>query len=431
LARLPRAALAAWTTIALVGCSSGNEGAPAAESRPIGDVASVDRFIGALAAAMCDWQFRCCSLPEVDYIGSSSYLTPSECRPMTELQLRTQLGELRGAVFTGRMGLDSKVAASCVANFSEGSCATLALPQDPWTRLAECLDPFVGQVPAGAPCRLRDECETGSLCVPGGTGARGNLLKTPEGLSAPRKLRYAGSVTGACLTYASEGELCRDFGDCAPGLYCRADTSVCARPALEGEPCQSADPNGLPAIERPCDDADGWLTCRGGMCGRLPQSGEPCLGDGAHPPCDPDPSLALVCVGARFNGPGVCQPRASAGQACGSDGLAPCDIGLTCNGADGVASLGTCGPAPVAGASCAFPSACGFGAVCDSDTVVCAAGKALRDGMACATGADCASLVCSESAPGVGGCASPVLVRIACTGEAPAAPPTSDGGAAP
>ena len=162
-------------TIALIGCSSADEGAPAGDSRAVGDVASVDRFIGALATAMCGWQFRCCNLPEIDGIGSSSYLSPSECRPITELQLRTQLGELRAAVFAGRMGLDSTVAASCVANFSEGSCATPALPEDPWTRLADCVDPFVGEVRAGAPCRLRDECETGSLCVAGGPGAVGNL----------------------------------------------------------------------------------------------------------------------------------------------------------------------------------------------------------------------------------------------------------------
>src|SRR5207245_10628694 len=106
--------------------------------------------------------------------------------------------------------------------------------------------------------------------------AVGNLVKTPEGLSGPRKLRYAASVTGACVTYASEGGLCHTSGDCAPGLYCRADTFVCARPALEGEPCVSADPTGLATIERPCDDGSGWLTCRGGICSRPPGAGQPC-----------------------------------------------------------------------------------------------------------------------------------------------------------
>ena len=348
---------------------------------------------------------------------------------MTELPLRTQLGELRGAVFAGRMGLDSKVAASCVATFSEGSCATPVLPQDPWARLSECSTRSrarCGPVRPAAARRMRD----GQPVRSRRTGGRGNLLKTPEGLSAPRKLRYAASVTGACLSYASEGEPCRDFGDCAPGLYCRADTSVCARPPSRARLARAPIPMGCRRSSAPATMPPGGSPAGAGCAGVFPRQASH-----ASRTVPIRSAIPTLRWGLFESVRGSTRPASASRAPLRASPVAatvwrPARSGSPATGPTAWRTWGG-GPAPVAGAACAFPSACGPGTVCDSDTAVCAAGKALRDGMACATGADCASLVCSESAPGAGVCASPVLVAIACDGDAPAAPPATDAPAAP
>jgi hypothetical protein len=369
---------------------------------------------------MCDWQFRCCTLPEVDAIGGSSYVTPADCRPATVLGLETLLGEARAAATVGNVTLDPARATACLHTFDGASCSSPAFPQDPWMRFAGCPDPFVGQVAAGAPCRLRDECAPGARCVPSGQPYDTIFERTPEGLTALPTIQYAMDVFGSCIPYVVEGDQCRTTNDCAPGLYCRPDSFVCARPAAVGEVCLSASPLGVPAITRPCDDARGSVICDGGVCGRLPRAGEPCNGDGLRPACDPDSSLALACVGSAFNGTGICEPLGQTGAICGGDGLAACGPALACVGADGSTQFGACGRPPALGEPCAFPAFCGPGTVCDADTATCTRTKAQRDGTSCSTGADCASLTCVERAPGVGMCGTPVIDHIACTGVAPA-----------
>jgi hypothetical protein len=394
----------------------------------------VDDFISALASAMCDWQFRCCSLPEIDVIGNSSYVTPSDCVPETELGLETTLGPARAAAAAGRVILDPARAAACVDAFAHGSCSSQTMPQDPWLRYYGCVDPFVGRVPSGGACGVRDECVPGSRCVAGGQLTDNDFDETPEGLTAFPTIRTATSVAGACLPFVAEGEPCRVTGDCAPGLYCRGDTFVCAQPANEGEPCQAIGFREPPVLPRPCDDATQALVCAGGTCGRPPLAGDPCLSpDGRRPSCDPDPSLQLVCVGASFNGDGICEPAGKPGDPCGSDGLPTCVLGLACIGADGSTRLGACGSPPGLGEACGFPGACGAGTVCDADSAMCVIGKARRDGAACSTGGDCASLACLEDSAGGGVCSGPLASPIACTGAMPAAAaitPTVDGGPA-
>jgi hypothetical protein len=415
LPRVARASAAALAAAAVASCTAGSSAGSASAVR------AVDDLIAPLAAAMCGWQFRCCSLREIDSVGGSSYLTPAECNAVMALELRTTLADARAAVLAGRLALDAARAAACLGVFTDGSCSSPAFAEDQWGHFGACPDPFVGQVPIGAACTLRDECTAGSRCVPGDQSVDPVANETPEGVVAVPTIRAASTIVGACLPYVAEGETCRATPDCAPGLYCRGDTFVCGRPAAEGEPCQARSPRGFPGILRPCDDAHASLVCSGGTCNRLPRAGEPCLGDGIRPDCDPDPSLALQCVGDAFNGSGICQPPGRAGDVCGGTGLPTCAIGLACLGADGATQIGACGPPPGLGGACGFPAACGPGTVCDADTGTCRRGKVQRDGTTCSTGADCASLDCLEYGMGGGACSAPILDRIGCTGADPAA----------
>jgi hypothetical protein len=384
-------------------------------------VGAVDDFIAALARAMCAWQFRCCNLTEIDGLSVSSYLTEADCRWATELSLGTWFASARASVADGRLSIDPGVADACVQRFAAGGCAAEGLPAvDPFGQIMLCADPFVGRVPEGSLCWMADECAPGSRCVLGGQVSNGAAALTFEGLSAlpTVALEVQLSGPGACLAYVPEGGRCRVTYDCAPGLYCRGVDFVCAKPAGAGQPCHPlVDPTGIPSIGPPCDDATQTLICAGDVCGHLPEAGEPCLADGSsRPPCDPDAVPALACVGAGFNGPGICETLGALGAACGPEGLAPCAIDLTCIFDAATPELGTCGPLPGPGESCELAQTCAAPDVCDPDTSTCGPGGARHDGEPCLKDNDCASENCFVNADG-GTCGLPTYGSIACTGR--------------
>jgi hypothetical protein len=284
--------------------------------------------------------------------------------------------------------------------------------------LALCRDPFVGMVPVGSLCTLRDECVPGSRCVQGGFEMDATGAPTPEGVSSFSTAVIPSAFVGSCLAYAANGERCRTTLDCAPGFYCRGDDHVCARPAGAGEACLPVNsPLGFTVAGIPCDDVTQSLACLGEVCGRLPRDGEPCIGDGVHPPCDPNPGLALACVGGDFNPPGICEKLAATGAACGASGLAPCAVELACLAGDASFGLGTCGPPPKAGEPCALDGACAVPSVCDSDTQLCMPGGMQHDGQGCAKGSDCASLTCVPTSVDGGTCSPPQSNPIGCIGR--------------
>jgi hypothetical protein len=389
-----------------------------------------DEFVSALASRMCTWSFQCCSLADIDLIGSSAYVTLPECRPAMERQLRVWYGDARAAALEGRVTIDTKMAEACLRRFQDAGCPPVtSAGEGPWEMLQSCRDPLVGHVPTGHFCRLRDECEAGSRCVMGGAPMDTALEVTAEGVRGLPALQPA-AMLGSCVAWAGEGDGCTDVTDCAPGLFCRRDDSVCARPAALGEPCVARDPRSLlPQVLLPCDDTVSSVICVDDLCSRLPRADEPCLIDGFHPPCDSDPTLALGCVGTSFNGSGICKPMGQSGDLCGPDGLPACRAGLSCLPPDGGSGLGVCGPRPKLGEPCDSNGACAEGA-CDLDAWLCAVNKRGRDGTQCQRASDCASNNCGTYLPLDGGtCLPPMLNFPTCTtGNSGAASDVSDGG---
>lgn len=425
-------------TLATVGCENadkdtprrGDGGADASDGGADGTdagapAAAVDDFIDSLARAMCAWQFRCCSLAEIDSISASTYLTEADCVPQTVISLHTWFGDARASVTENRMALNPASAAACIADFAAGACSSPIASFDPWTRFQLCPDPFVGEVPVGGRCFLRDECVPGSRCVGGGVMVDNGPTVTPEGVSSLPNVSSMVSGLGSCIAYIQEGQRCDVTGDCNPGLYCRSADSVCARPAEQGDPCEVVtDANNNSIVILPCNDTVKTVICAADdVCARLPRDGEPCLQSNGNPLCDPDPTLALSCVGIGIDGNGICKKPGQMGDACllspdEASGLPPCDTALTCASSDPTqTALGTCGPSYGLGAECPRGQGCLPPAVCDDQKGVCTAPGTKRDGEICVSDVDCASLVCSMNfATGI--CSmSPNLRMVFCIGQ--------------
>jgi hypothetical protein len=389
-------------------------------------LAAVDAFISGLAQAMCAWQFGCCSLAEIDSISGSSYLTEADCLWATSQSLATWFGNARASVGDNRSSLDAPLADACVQRFQSGACASPSLPAlDPFSLLQLCADPFVGRVPVGSLCQVADECVPGARCVQGGQTTNSIAGMTTEGLSPIPNISYVISLQGSgfCQAYVPEGGKCRVTVDCAPGLYCRGIDFVCAKGAGVGEPCHPLnDPTGIPSVGPPCDDSARTLVCMGNVCGTLPRAGEPCLADPAgRPPCDTDAEPPLACVGAGFNGSGICEPVGKLGDACGTDGLAPCAADLACMRDATTPDVGTCSLAPALGEVCEVDEPCATPNVCSDDTATCAPSGAGHDGEPCLHDIDCASLNCFVNSTG-GSCGASPNATVACTGRGAVSP---------
>jgi hypothetical protein len=405
------------------GADAADGGADGAEAGA--PVAAVDDFIDSLARAMCAWQFRCCSLAEIDAIGTSTYLTEADCIPSTVISLHTWFGDARASVIENRMALDPASAAACVADFAAGTCVTpSASASDPWARFQQCPDPFVGEVPMGARCFVRDECVPGSRCVGGGVMVDNGPTVTPQGVSSLPSVSSMASGIGSCIAYIQEGERCDVTVDCNPGLYCRSADSVCARPVEQGDPCEVVtDANNNSILILPCNDTVKTVICTSDVCARLPREGEPCLQNNGNSLCDPDPTLALSCVGIGIDGNGICKKPGQMGDACllsfdRTGGLPPCDTGLTCTSSDPTQTqLGTCGPPYGLGVACPLGQGCLPPAVCDEQKDVCTTQGTKPEGEICTNDVECASLSCSmSSATGVcSGPPNPLGVR--CMGQ--------------
>ncbi len=361
-----------------------------------------DQFVVDLAGAACKWQFNCCSLPQIDLLGTSAYLTETDCQWYTELLLRDRLLDVRAAVAVGRISMAPELAKACLESFATGGCAGPTQDVDPWVLLSSCRDPFVGRVAAGERCFVSNECTTGSQCVNAASFNTGMIPLTPQGVSAARTVAGIAPLVGTCLPYLEKGERCRSSEECAPMLYCRRPAYVCAAPSGPGETCKiEMDQNGELRDAILCDDATQNLVCGTGMCRRLPRDGEPCFQESFFL-CDPDPVLALSCVGQGFNGPGVCKTAGPLGAACGSDGLPPCAFGLACLAPDDN-QIGTCGQPPSNGERCPVDGRCVSPAVCNFLNQTCMVPGKVRDGDACMVDNDCVSLTCATEGNGLPG----------------------------
>ncbi len=112
----------------------------------------------------------------------------------------------------------------------------------------------------GEPCSIDDDCESGLYCPPVGMAG--------EGECTPR-----GNTGAACEAALLAG------GDCAEGLWCDPDASVCGAPSEANASCDAAQPNSC-AAGLDCDDV-------GQIC--LPQAA-----GGAN--CAEDVDCATFCA---------------------------------------------------------------------------------------------------------------------------------------
>ncbi len=190
----------------------------------------------------------------------------------------------------------------CVA----GSCAPLAD--------AGCAEGCAARIKTGEPCTGQGvECaEAEATCVGGRCQVRPYVLR--------------------------EGETCREFSDCRPGLYCKGarggatGAGRCTRQAAIAEPCTVLDFGVCPA------DA----ACVNSRCRRLAAAGESCAG----------PFLCkgfLRCVpAAGEKRGGTCVPDSVVGQ--------PCGPSLAC--AASFCAAGTCVPLAGGGQPCQVSEQC-------------------------------------------------------------------------
>lgn len=233
---------------------------------------------------------------------------------------------------------------------------------------------------------------------------------------------------GALTPLVEEGGACAQAWDCVAPLRCEADpidgnALACLPPALEGERCAEAPPDGQQSA-RTC--AAG-TTCVLSICTRRVDENEPC--DPAGVPC----AEGLVC-----SPEAVCAPPGPMDAPCAAD--LHCEEGLVC------APGGTCAPATALladGEPCVegSPPCAGLCSVCrpDEDTSwrcldrgdvddPCASLDHCREGLYCATDTSrCAPYrrlgeACDGDDPCEGG--------LACTDQDPPGAP-ADAGVAP
>ncbi len=206
------------------------------------------------------------------------------------------------AIAKGRVTFDATGAGACVAAFqqrvSQGNCwgqIDLNQPGPPIFGASACQGVITGLQPAGAPCAVDFECQSGLTCV-GWTGATDGTCAMPGSAGAPcEQAPDAGSAL-----YLDWG-----FGDhpsCAAGAYCV--TPTCQAQVAPGAPCTSDTACASPMV------------CLLGAC----SAGGP-SNDGG--PCDSksDCQEGLYCAPSDGGAAGACTPREPLGAGCsgGSD----------------------------------------------------------------------------------------------------------------
>jgi hypothetical protein len=384
--------------LAAAGCGSNGTG-------------DVDSFITSMASAECDWEFRCCTDPEIKQAYDSKYATMEDCVPYWTLKFENQLFLDRLAVREGRLKVESAHAAACLGQLTSKQCnpkpGAVIPPVDPMMMDA-CLNVFIGSTAVGDSCIYTHECVDGARCVGDAEAV----------------------ARGVCVPYQEENDICNSDADCDPkviDLYCALDDYHChVRSPLGGQCAYTTDSGtkSLP-LRLECKTKPNNLYCDAvsSTCKQLPSDGEACLSPlppGVSSACDPDPALQLVCDASGGGSTGVCRAPGNVGDDCSTRA---CATGLYC---DSSTTVRICKSLPDFGQDCSFsgtckkPYYCNFSkspAVCDQPasvgedctSVTCDTGLTcdpttrlcktlLPDGANCVSSSDCASFDCNFSA---------------------------------
>jgi hypothetical protein len=410
-----RGALLLFTLSAVTGCGSPDTGA-------------VDKFVKALAAAQCSWEFRCCTDAEITQQEMGKFKDEATCEQFHQLALENTMYAERLAVHQSRVSVDGTQADACVAAQMTKACNSLtgtSMPPPPGT-VDPCTLVFKGATPVGNECQFATECVKGAHCVP--TGASGGQ--------------------GVCVPYQEEKQICNTSADCDPAvanLYCAKQDFQChLRSPVGGACAYKIDPvSGMPTtpLQLECDNSAGDVFCDPASmtCKNLPGAGEACLTAPLPPGVGNLCRVGLVCDMPAGMG-GTCRGPGQVGDDCTRVACDPtlyCDRTITPNTCKALPGLGE--QCQAANFQCAKPNYCSTAMVpsvctapaqlgqacsntllCDTtlycDTAVPMTCKSkLPDGSTCTQSKVCLSNICSFTGA-TGTCvASPVTVL--CTGR--------------
>ena len=391
-------------TLGAVACSSSTSGPAPGNTAPVG------AFINSMAQATCAWQFKCCTSAEIQTQEGTKYTTQAACVPYATLTLQDQLYLERLAVKDNRLTVNASKATACINEQNMRACNPMpgmqAPPPNP-TQVDPCTQVFVGATPVGAECLDANECVAGAHCVTDQLGV-GN---------------------GVCVPYQEVSQICNTDADCDPnvvGLYCAQKDFTCHLVGEAGAACAyTTDANGnnpaLPLLLQ-CDTTQN-LYCDpvADKCTALPGAGQACLNPlppGVSTPCNPNPTLQLVCSVQGTAG-GTCVAPGKAGADCST---VTCATGLYC--AQG-GTTPTCTALPTLGQSCAESELCATPYYCNpQDNYQCDQPATLGQScaqMTCDTGLYCdfTSETCKAQLPTGATCTEPQqCLSLDCGGTA-------------
>jgi hypothetical protein len=391
------------------------------------DTGSVDKFVNALAAAQCAWEFRCCTDAEIMQQEMNKFKDQATCVQFHQLSLEDTLYAERLAVHQSRVTVDGTQADACAAEQMNKACNSptgTTMPPPPGT-VDPCTLVFKGATPVGSECQFATECVKGAHCVP--TGASGGQ--------------------GVCVPYQEEKQICNASSDCDPSvsnLYCAKQDFQCHLRAPVGGACAyTIDPtSGMPTtpLLLECDTSTGQIYCDPASmtCKNLPASGEACLTAPLPPGVFSGCGAGLVCdmpagMGGTCRGPGKLGDDCTR-IACDATAMLYCDRSVTPNTCKALPSLGeqcqaasfqcakpyycsqamvpyVCAAPAQLGAPCSGTILCDTTLYCDTTTAMPTCKSKLPDGSACTQSKVCLSNLCSFTGT-TGTCvSSPVTVQ--------------------
>jgi hypothetical protein len=281
-------------------------------------------------------------------------------------------------IMAGTIKYDGNKAQACFDALAGLTCDGLLQRDQP-----ACLAAMDGAVALGGDCDINEDCAGSAICQVS-----------------------AGACPGKCVALLSAGQACSADGDCASGLQCSSETSLCVKPAVAGDACEYGSPPcspGLlclgkddtaktPGVCRSTSDA--FSAAEGAACD--PVAGTLC-GSGVSCVADVDLAtfkLVWTCVkSGTYPAGGACKPGVPDA----------CAAGTYCLTGTGLAALsGTCTAIPEAKQPCGtgYGAQCQPGAVCVAN--VCQ--NYAANGVSCTGNAMCYSGYCGTS----GGCQQPL-----------------------
>lgn len=408
------------STLAASTCGGGASSVDGAVKR---NTAAGDRLVEDVAAAHCSWQFRCCTTYEIDVLAKMPYGTYAACIDHVTLTLRTLLAPDLARLAVEGTDLDEAKVDACLEAYRSLSCIDPMQPQTFNPDVPACQRLFVGRLREGASCYGASDCAPGTFCS---TASFQIAQNGPVGPRLPISL--SSNIEGACVVPQKEGDVCNTDRECdvEGGQHCDRLESRCRPLRGEGEACVF-DGDAQLSIGQ-CDPSLG-LHCDllSQTCRRLPRENEPCVSqDLGLPLCDPDPALALQCVGAAFNGTGVCLKPGKLGDPCGGDGVPNCGPAFFCAQTQAPGHvIPECAARAALGASCNGGIPCIAPAMCD-ETETCVLPGPRQALEPCTDHAQCASFRCDFVGGGGERACVPRDMALVCTGGGPgpdAAPP--------